>query len=156
MGSLPAFTNDIKHPNMGTEKDEAMLIRTPPPRIARGILPVGLCVLVAFAYYFCGQGFGERSLPPRPMQNSLLDTWDQRNTDGVLVPLEAHIMSKCPDAQVSVAGFISIADSNMLVGLSQDDGSAYHAKGYGESKFHTLVHRHVSYQLISSSTPTRV
>lgn len=52
-------------------------------------------------------------------------------TEPALVPLEAHIMSKCPDAKVTTQAPYATADANILVGLLEVDGSTDYAKSDG-------------------------
>lgn len=95
---LPTVTSDIKHPVMDDEKDETMFVRSPgrrhrPLAIAFGV--VALCyflwsaVLRSYAFHL-----------PCHIQEAKLDAPVQILGDKPLIPLEAHIMSKCPDAKV--------------------------------------------------------
>jgi hypothetical protein len=93
--TLPTAMNDLKLSSMDSEKGEAMLVRPCHPRnrpLVTAFGVVALCYLVwsaTFRYnvfhHICGNH------KATPVMN---------NQERALVPLEAHIMSKCPDAKV--------------------------------------------------------
>jgi hypothetical protein len=97
--TLSTAMNDHKLSSMDSEKGEAMLVRPCRPRnrpLATAFGMVALCYLVwsaTFRYdvfhHICG------------IHNV---TAVMNNQERALVPLEAHIMSKCPDAKV---GFVN-------------------------------------------------
>jgi hypothetical protein len=93
---LPSVTNDIKNSKMENEKGDKMLIGTPARR--NRPLAIGFAA-IAFCYFVWSM------LPRFSFRNCMnhgvrLDSWQSVQSDKALVPLEAHIMSKCPDAQV--------------------------------------------------------
>jgi hypothetical protein len=87
--------NDRKQPSMDSEKAEAMLTRPSRPRrrpLLTGFAAVVFCFLVWPAttkYNVFHRICGQHSITPVTI-----------NQERALVPLEAHIMSKCPDAKV--------------------------------------------------------
>jgi hypothetical protein len=95
---LPTAMNDRKHSTMDSEKGDAMPIRPCRPRnrpLVTGFVVVALCYLLWSAtsrynvfHHICGT----HTVTPVVV--------DQERA---LVPLEAHIMSKCPDAKVGSA-----------------------------------------------------
>ncbi len=114
MPPLPTtYPRDLKHPEMLNEKDEAMFHHRTNRRnrpFAVAFAAVALCYVLWTAVsrphlfqHFChGQASGSKS----PM--SLLP---QAQDDRPLVPLEAHIMSKCPDARVGFIDMLSITNT---------------------------------------------
>lgn len=96
---LPTGINDRKHSTMDSEKGDAMPIRPCRPRnrpLVTGFAVVALCYLLWSAtsrynvfHHICGI----HTVTPVMV-----------NQERALVPLEAHIMSKCPDAKVGSAG----------------------------------------------------
>lgn len=95
---LPTAMNDRKHSSMDSEKGDAMPIRPCRPRnrpLLTGFAVVALCYLMWSAtsrtnvfHHLCGN---HRATPVTISKEQ------------ALVPLEAHIMSKCPDAKVGDA-----------------------------------------------------
>ncbi|PMD62953.1 uncharacterized protein K444DRAFT_558334 [Hyaloscypha bicolor E] len=91
---LPTSMNDRKHSTMDSEKGDAMPIRPCRPRnrpLVTGFAVVALCYLLWSAisrynvfHHICGI----HTATPVMV-----------NQERALVPLEAHIMSKCPDAK---------------------------------------------------------
>lgn len=81
-------------------------LATPPPsypmtsRVARrkGLLPV-----LAMAALFAWSCWGYLRLPTAPARTGVVPDGAPAAAVKDLVPLEAHIMSKCPDARVSKA-----------------------------------------------------
>jgi hypothetical protein len=93
--ALPAFANDIKIPIMDNEKDSEMLIRAPPKRarpLAMGFLAVALCYLFLSHFRPIFKGLNCH-------MKTTQTTWYPVVPTKELVPFEAHIMSKCPDAR---------------------------------------------------------
>jgi hypothetical protein len=97
--AVPTGMNDLKQPGMDSEKGEAMLHHPSRPRSRRlltGFMLVAFCYLFWSAasrfnvfHHLCGQhGVAPVSI---------------KDAERALVPLEAHIMSKCPDAKVGSA-----------------------------------------------------
>ena len=95
---LPTVTTDPKHPDMDNEKGESMRIR-PTSRRHR---PLAIAFAsVAFCYLVWTSLFRSHMFPHICSTHSeILDGPPLVLDDKPLVPLEAHIMSKCPDAQV--------------------------------------------------------
>ncbi|KAE8447682.1 hypothetical protein EG329_010488 [Mollisiaceae sp. DMI_Dod_QoI] len=94
---LPTVASDLKHPIMNNEKDETMLIRSPGRRnrpLAIAFGAVALCYLL-WTTVFRSYTFHL----PCHHQDAKLNTPAEVLDDKHLVPLEAHIMSKCPDAK---------------------------------------------------------
>ena len=93
--TLPTAMNDRKLSSMDSEKGEAMLVRPCRPRnrpLVTAFGVVALCYLVwsaTFRYNVFHHICGNHKVTP--VMNS---------QERALVPLEAHIMSKCPDAKV--------------------------------------------------------
>ena len=98
--TLPTFTSDVKDPLIraeGRREEEKMPARSLRRRLAT---PFVLFVLVA-AFYFTFSTLADLlSLSNRPHSPVTADEPPLEVLDHELVPLEAHIMSKCPDAQV--------------------------------------------------------
>jgi hypothetical protein len=102
---LPTAMNDLKQSSMDNEKGDAMLIRPCRPRnrpLLTGFGVVALCYLLWSAtsrynvfHHICGTN----RVTPMTI-----------NQERALVPLEAHIMSKCPDAKVGSADNIWITN----------------------------------------------
>jgi len=94
---LPDFANDIKSPHMDNEKgNDNMLIRAP-PRIAR---PLGISFLaVALCYFLFTTQFRSTTWRLGCQMKAPETTWQPVVLTKELVPFEAHIMSKCPDAR---------------------------------------------------------
>ena len=95
-GDLPTFEYDIKPPVMDNEKDGEMSIRAPPRRarpLAIGFAAVALCYVVLTTNFIPNlSSIGCHIKAPETRWNPAVSTKE-------LVPLEAHIMSKCPDAR---------------------------------------------------------
>jgi hypothetical protein len=93
LAAMPTSTSDFKHPTMDQEKADRMFIT--PPRRSRP-LAIGFAV-VALLY------FSWSSLVPIVPWTARLGgmpcTSTQLTGTKSPVPLEAHIMSKCPDAR---------------------------------------------------------
>jgi hypothetical protein len=72
--------------------------------------------------------------------------WNQpAETSNSLVPLEAHIMSKCPDAKVTFHVPALCPPCQLIVSdMPEGDGAPNHATSIHQSQFHTIIHRHVS------------
>lgn len=94
---MPTFANDIKSPLIDNEEGEEMLIRTAPRRnrpLAIGFAAVALCYFLwrtlfppHFLPFSCNMKTpGNEGSHAHPLTKNL-------------VPFEAHIMSKCPDAK---------------------------------------------------------
>lgn len=108
---LPSsYLRDIKHPEMRSEKSEDMLINRPSYRRRRpfaiAFASVALCYIIWTTISSSGPGLfrhnchdavmrGVRVMDSVPAEGKVVDDDDKK-----LVPLEAHIMSKCPDARV--------------------------------------------------------
>jgi hypothetical protein len=95
MTSLPTFANDIKTPTMDNEKDGEMLIRSPPRRsrpLAIGFAAIALCYFLwtMFTPHFARLNCWVTA--PGSPEHPIISTKN-------VVPFEAHIMSKCPDAR---------------------------------------------------------
>ena len=96
---LPTFADDIKTPIMDNEKDGEMLIRAPPRRGRP--LAIGFAA-VAFCYFLWSTLFTGHFLPLNCRMKAPGNTWGPQDplvSTKELVPFEAHIMSKCPDAK---------------------------------------------------------
>ena len=133
---------------------------TMPIRQRRHLRPaLGLVILFAVAYLLLTGAVPRLTPPVSPMHNVAVQTSELRDhmhdqtpppamvvldgddgnalRAGELVPLEAHIMSKCNDAQVCAGGrglgnellAAAAADRPPAVGLSQADDSPRHAAG---------------------------
>jgi hypothetical protein len=98
--TLPTAMNDLKQLSMDSEKGEAMLSRPSRPSRSRnrplvtGFTVVAVCYLLWSAtsrfnifHHLCGK----HGVTPVTINHG----------ERTLVPLEAHIMSKCPDAKVA-------------------------------------------------------
>lgn len=95
---LPTVASDIKHPVMDDERDETMFVRSPGRRNRPFAIAFGV---VALCYLLWSAAFRSHTFHlPCHGQNSKLNTPVQSSAVNSLVPLEAHIMSKCPDAKV--------------------------------------------------------
>jgi hypothetical protein len=92
---LPTFKDDIKTPTMDDEKDGEMLIRA--PRRSRP-LAIGFAA-VAFCYFLWLMFPGVHFLRIGCHMKGPSTTWHPDVSTKELVPFEAHIMSKCPDAK---------------------------------------------------------
>ncbi|PQE10254.1 gamma interferon inducible lysosomal thiol reductase protein [Rutstroemia sp. NJR-2017a WRK4] len=95
MKDLPVFNNDIKH--KGMEKEEAEIMLSGPPSrktrtVAGGFLSLAVLYLVLQFLSNTFLGAIGRGGSQHNVQDVLMPT-------NRVVPLEAHIMSKCPDAQ---------------------------------------------------------
>ena len=93
---LPTFEYDIKTPVMDNDKDGEMSIRAPPRRarpLAIGFAAVALC------YVFLTTNFRPNFSPFGCHVKAPEALWNPAVSTKELVPLEAHIMSKCPDAR---------------------------------------------------------
>lgn len=97
---LPTYGKDIKETGAGDERgEEEMFARAPGRRrpLATAFGIVAICYLFWTAlfrsggayHHFCGGSKEKLQVPGEAV------------TQNALVPLEAHIMSKCPDATVS-------------------------------------------------------
>jgi len=95
---LPTYRNDIKAPLEDDEQNNEMLIRAPPRRsrpLAIGFAAVAICYLLFKAMTSMHPlSFGCHQKTPVSMWNH---EFGASKKD--LVPFEAHIMSKCPDAR---------------------------------------------------------
>lgn len=61
------------------------------------------------------------------------------------VPLEAHIISKCPDTKVwSLFSRLNLQCSRVVLGMSEGAGPPNHATSIHESQLYIVIHRHVS------------
>jgi hypothetical protein len=97
MKDLPVFNSDIKH--KGMEKEEAEIMLSGPPSrktrtVAGGFLSLAVLYLVLQFLSNTFLGAIGRDGSQHNVQDVVMPT-------NKVVPLEAHIMSKCPDAQVS-------------------------------------------------------
>jgi hypothetical protein len=93
-GTLQMPANDYKDSKMDNEKGEKMFIR-PASRQARR--PVALAVFLTGCFFIYLWTLSHPiHIHLGAGRNGSIELW----TDKQLVPLEAHIMSKCPDAQV--------------------------------------------------------
>lgn len=83
--------SDVKRPTMDEEGSDKMLIT--PPRRSR---PLAAGLAIAALLFLSWSSFAPRlsGLHGVPSPSPILD-----GSTRALVPLEAHIMSKCPDAQ---------------------------------------------------------
>lgn len=93
---FPVFKDDIKAPVRDDKKDGEMLIRAPSRRsrpLAIGFAAVALCYFLWSM--FPGAHFGRPSYDMEAPST----TWHPVVSMKELVPFEAHIMSKCPDAK---------------------------------------------------------
>jgi hypothetical protein len=93
---LPTFTHNIRSSIMDNEKDGEMLIRVPPRRsrpMTIGFAAVALC------YFLWRVLPGAQFLFNGCDMKGLNTTWYPVVSTKELVPFEAHIMSKCPDAK---------------------------------------------------------
>jgi hypothetical protein len=94
---LPTITNNIIHMGMKNEKGDTMLIGTPVRR-KRPLRSLAFASAVVALVYFVWT-FSNRTIictwsaPPKPWRPHTQHIKE-------LVPLEAHIMSKCPDAKI--------------------------------------------------------
>jgi len=135
MTSLPTYTADIKDQNMGAnpETEDETMMR---PRMARrSILRAVACAILIYCFIILPSTSYIRpfqyihlpsSQPCHPHQKSALVA------EHTLVPLEAHIMSKCPDAQVQrKLALYRMAQADFVAGLSQNDGATNYAKSNG-------------------------
>ncbi|CZR63487.1 uncharacterized protein PAC_13384 [Phialocephala subalpina] len=97
---LPTVASDLKHPIMDNEKNEAMLIRSPNRRNRPLAIAFGVVALSYFAWstVFSGYAF-HMPCQNQKDQGTTLFPPVQVLSEPALVPLEAHIMSKCPDAK---------------------------------------------------------
>lgn len=92
---------------MDEEKNLAMHTRTSRRnRVIAVAFAIGLCLFLLFSVHPFSTSL-QRGGSPVPVQDAL-DRPSTSGSDGVqitkqLVPLEAHIMSKCPDARVCLA-----------------------------------------------------
>ena len=93
---LPSVANNIQDSKMDNEKGDRMLIGTP----ARRNRPLAIGFAVVAFLYFAWSMFPRFSFQNCMNHGAQLDSWQNMQSDKPLVPLEAHIMSKCPDAQV--------------------------------------------------------
>lgn len=94
---LPTVASDLKHPIMENEKDETMFIRSPSRRNRPLAIAFGLVAVCYFAWSTVFKGYTFHM--PCHNQGTTLFSPVQILDDKPLVPLEAHIMSKCPDAK---------------------------------------------------------
>jgi hypothetical protein len=99
MSKQPDFTIDIKQPIMDNEKGDTMFIRTHTRRHRPAMIGFGV---VALCYLLWSSIFRFNIFPhPCDKRDVLFQSAEPILDKKALVPLEAHIMSKCPDAQVS-------------------------------------------------------
>jgi hypothetical protein len=77
--------------------------------------------------------------PFLPMEGGL----DADPQAGSLVPLEAHIMSKCPDARVGLTFTFWLLPTDESLGLLKANDFTRHAASKLQSKLHVIVYRHV-------------
>jgi len=97
--TLPTVTDDLKQSNMDNEKGETMFIRSSGRRnkpLAFGFAVVAFCYFMStavsrFAVPVFHNLCSKHGVTPVMVQHGAADR--------ALVPLEAHIMSKCPDAK---------------------------------------------------------
>ena len=92
---LPTFERDTKTPIMDSEKEGEMLIRTPPKKrrtFVPGFLALALCCFL-FTTHFTPSSWRLGCHTKTPATAHLAVSTKE------LVPFEAHIMSKCPDAR---------------------------------------------------------
>jgi len=97
--SSSTFTDDKKTSSMHNEKGEEMLIRSPPRRsrpLALGFVTVALCYILWTTFYG-GSLMAHRGCHKKVPASTTLPASNTVTKE--LVPLEAHIMSKCPDAK---------------------------------------------------------
>ncbi len=99
---LPKYVEDSKSPMMGDEKEERMFVRSP----SRRNRPIAIAFVLVAALYFLWTPVIEsdvvRHLCKGNTTNTKYTPVIQVQENKTLVPFEAHIMSKCPDAQVSL------------------------------------------------------
>jgi hypothetical protein len=104
MASLPSYNGDIKEPNMGSPQSTKLTERTEerPTAKARGV--VTKFIYGMLFVYLIVRPILSLSMPTnlhlpyrKPCHNQKQLAPNMAHT---LVPFEAHIMSKCPDAQV--------------------------------------------------------
>ncbi len=100
--TLPTFGSDIKGPLMGNEKDETLFIRK-----SRRSRPLAVGFVVVALGYLLWSFVPGVSWAHLCGNHSKAESWQPKTVDKPLVPLEAHIMSKCPDAKVRCASFIT-------------------------------------------------
>ena len=93
---LPAFKDDIKSPVMDDGKDGEILIGAPPRRSRP--LAIGFAA-VAFCYFLWRNLFTAHLTSVLCDMKSPNMAWHPDVSTKELVPFEAHIMSKCPDAR---------------------------------------------------------
>jgi hypothetical protein len=91
----PTFANSIKTPVMDVEKDGTMIIRAPPKRVRA--LPI--VVVFALTVYFLSGLYRSGSWRIGCYTQEPAASWQPAVSAKELVPFEAHIMSKCPDAK---------------------------------------------------------
>jgi hypothetical protein len=93
-GTLQMAANDYKGSKMDNEKGGKMFIR-PASRQARR--PVALAVFLTGCFFiYLWTVSHPIHIQLGGVRTGSIESWTEKQ----LVPLEAHIMSKCPDAQV--------------------------------------------------------
>jgi hypothetical protein len=96
--AMPTSTHDVKHPGMDQEKGDRMLIT---PARSRRIRPLVFGFITVAFLYFAWTPITSvlLLLPSTSKLGGMPCTSTLLSSTKVPVPLEAHIMSKCPDAQ---------------------------------------------------------
>lgn len=98
--SLSMINTDLENNGMDNEKRTERMLTGPPARKAR---PIAFGFLAAMLLYCLWTThfhalLMEYGAETRPCMSDLVSVSDHKT-----IPLEAHIMSKCPDAQVCLA-----------------------------------------------------
>lgn len=127
MSILPSHTPKVTDPLLGAnqeQEDDETMIRS--GTLRKTLIRLVACGIVIFGFIYLPATSSSIHLPipwtgnpPAPVK------------EPVLVPLEAHIISKCPDTRVSWQACNTFADANIAIGLSQVDGFTNDAKGDG-------------------------
>jgi hypothetical protein len=104
---LQVVGTDAKDPHMGHEKDQTMFIRK-----SRRSRPFAIAFAMAALGYLLWSLAPVASWAHLCGNDSRASSWQPKVVDKPLVPLEAHIMSKCPDAKVGLKSSLTCT-SNM-------------------------------------------
>jgi len=97
-GELPIIEHDTKSLIMTAEKGDGMLFHAPQRRHRSRPLAAGF-LIIASCYLLWTTLFSQNGITFHCGKHNSKSTSGEKK----LVPLEAHIMSKCPDAKVCCA-----------------------------------------------------
>lgn len=146
---LPPRYPDFVIPVVMDEKQAYRRAATPPPMSARMTRRKGLLPVLAMAVIFAYSVWNFVHLPSAQTIAPIVPEKPSVEIVKELVPLEAHIMSKCPDARVSGdmpsgPGRIATNANAGDVGLFERFGPADHDEVPRQGQLYSVVHWHVS------------